>query len=241
MISIRDLSKHYNSSLALDNVSIDINESEVFALLGPNGSGKTTFLKCMLGLVIPDSGEKLIFESAGYPENLISHVGYMPQNPQFPVDMSVSETLDFLETLSAGSRYRRELEMEFGVNRYLNKKMKDLSQGMRQKVNIVQCFSPDCNIFILDEPTAGLDPGASHTLKELILDRKNNGGTVIFTTHIMSEVKRLAERMCILVNGSIIAQNTPDGFIENAGVSSLEEAVRIYWDSVSITSRGESL
>ena len=240
--------KWYGSFRALDRIDLEIPAGGIHALLGPNGSGKTTLLKCLLGLVFPgNSSESLLSYSideisgiardgdpgGGIPgeKNLSTDsIGYMPQNPAFPGNLTVREALDFLERIEGKFEFRRNLEQEFSVIDFQKKKIKNLSQGMIQKMNMVQCFGRSRKLYILDEPTAGLDPSASYRLKKIIEERKTKGETILFTTHILSEVRRLADHIAILIGGRLIARGTVDQFLEEAGTGDLEEAVRVLWD-----------
>lgn len=233
MITIRNLSKKYREQTVLDGVSLEIPAGRIFALLGPNGSGKTTLLKSILGLVHPETGGEIIFEGvpvAGAVEYK-RRIGYMPQAPKFPPHLKVSELVGLLEELrqTAGPR-KEELLGGMQMGSFWEKPFGELSGGMAQKVNILQCFMFDLPLLILDEPTAGLDPHAAFYLKQLIREKRSAGASVIFTSHIMSEVDELADQMAFLVNGKIVTLTSPETLKGREGIASLEEALHRLWD-----------
>ncbi len=231
MIRIKNLSKTYGKRPALREVSLEIRQGSLFALLGPNGSGKSTLLKSLLGLVVPDPGSEIHVGSLSALEDSSYRdlMAYMPQIPAFPANVKVGEILDLLESLTGEAPFREELVRELGVDRFLDRTFGHLSQGMKQKVNIVQCFSLRRDLIVIDEPTAGLDPGVAFFLKGLIRKRKREGATVLFTSHIMAEVEELADSMALLQEGRRILATSPGALKEERGASTLEEAIRHYW------------
>lgn len=220
MTEIRNLCKSYGKHQAVKSISLSLPDSRVTALVGPNGSGKTTLLKCLLGLVFPDSGE---IETD-------SRAGYMPQVPLFPKNLKVREILRTLSVMEKKdpvfqSRLLEELDMRKFEDRYFG----ELSGGMKQKVNIVQCFGTDRKIYVIDEPTASLDPHMSLYLKNLIKERKRGGASVLFTSHIMSEVEEVADSVALLVDGKLIFHETPDEILKKSGAKDMESALHIFW------------
>lgn len=153
----------------------------------------------------------------------------MPQVPAFPANLRVREILTYLERLTGKPVEKERLMEEMGVGAFYDRSFGQLSQGMKQKVNILQCFSFRRDIFIIDEPTAGLDPHMAYYLKELVKRKKGEGSTVLFTSHVMSEVEELADRMAVLVDGSLLVSDDPGAFMESQRAETLEEAVRHFW------------
>ena len=229
MIEIRALTRSFRGGKkALDAVDLDIPAGEIFALLGPNGAGKTTLIRCLIGSVIPDSGQIRI--GADDPQSgERAKIACMPQTPSYPAWLTPRDLMDFLEKIDGPAPRRQQLEQELGVVSFQDKPFGTLSHGMKQKVNIVQCFGFTRKLSIIDEPTAGLDPGTAWKLKELVRERQKEGGTVLFTSHVMSEVEELASSMGMLVEGKLLFTGVPSEFIKEKGATRLEEAVRIYW------------
>ncbi len=217
---------------ALCAVDLEIKGPVNFALLGPNGSGKSTMIKCLLGLVIPDSGT-IAVDGVEYPSGMpgaLARTGYMPQSPDFPENLRVEELIDLFNSLSADPPvHRDELLKDLGINGFLKKRFHDLSRGMKQKINLLQCFMSERELYILDEPTASLDPLNAYYLKNRISDCRKRGAAVLFTSHIMKEVEELSEELCLMLEGKIITRGKPDAIIKKSGSANLEEALVREW------------
>ena len=211
MIEIKELSKSYGKLDVLKGVSLKIPTGSVTAILGPNGSGKTTLIKSMLGLVKPDAGSiyfdgEKINGSVEYKRK----IGYMPQIARFPENLTVAEILRMVKDLrSEETDYDETLYHEFHLSRELAKPIRALSGGTRQKLSAVVAFLFRPKILFLDEPTAGLDPLSSSRLKDKILREKANGRTFVLTSHVMSEIEELADRLVFLQDGNIFYNGTP--------------------------------
>ncbi|MBW7857654.1 MAG: ABC transporter ATP-binding protein [Leptonema sp. (in: Bacteria)] len=229
-LSLKNIQKTYRGRTrpALNKVSLDMNRGQVVALLGPNGAGKTTLIKILMGLVKPDEGSTLFID--GQPANFDIPAklptGYMPQNPAFPDNLRVSEILDYLLGFSDEEPVHLEsLLNTMGLHSFYDRRFRELSGGMKQKLSVVQAFAYDRPIIVLDEPTAGLDPFHSTALKKLVQQRKSNGVLVLLTTHILSEIEELADIMVLLVDGQVQIQKSPAEFISLQKAKNLEEAL----------------
>lgn len=231
MIQIQNLSKTYKKNNVIRNLNLEIQEGIITALVGPNGSGKTTLLKCILGLTFPDKGSKLLIGNVEYlKKDSISEIGYMPQVPLFPFNLRVREIIQILETLEKQNPiFKEKLKLELGIDKFENRYFGELSGGMRQKVNILQCFSTPKKIYIIDEPTASLDPNISFYLKNLLKERKANGSSILFSSHIMSEVDEIADRVIVMVEGRLILNETPSEILAKSKAPNMESALRFYW------------
>ena len=228
MISVSNISKSFGKLTVLDDISFDIRQGGVFAVLGPNGSGKTTFLKILLGMVIPDKGKIL------YKDGDISHshqyrklIGYLPQIAQFPDNLSVREIINMIGDVRGEPYNADPLVNLFGLDVFLDKKLSNLSGGTRQKVNIVLTFMFETPIIVLDEPTAGLDPVSLIKLKQLINEAKSKGKIILITSHIMSLVEELAEEVIFLLEGNIYFKGTLDELKSKTSGKDLEHAIAI--------------
>ena len=205
MIKIENLGKSFAKLNVLKQVDLRFDAGEVVCLIGPNGSGKTTLVKCLLGLVIPDSGlvyvkDKSVSGSYLYRKDF----GYMPQISRFPEQMKVKQVFQMMKDLrSKDGSVDEDLVQAFSLSVIMEKRMGYLSGGTRQKVSaaLAYLFSPD--ILILDEPTSGLDPIASEILKSKILREKEKGKLTLITSHNMSEVEELADKVIFIVDGKI--------------------------------------
>ena len=232
MLEVRGLSKSYRRKRVLTDISLSVPEGHTFALLGPNGSGKTTLLKCLMGSVLPDGGELIELcgerdvNSVAYREKIV----YLPQAPRFLPHLSAGEIIALLVRLRGCPASRLErLAEELHVNEFWDKPFGELSGGMKQKINILQCFMFDFRVAFLDEPTASLDPQIAHYLKSLIRELRDEGRAIVFTSHIMSEVEEIADSMALLVDGHIYLRAEPGNFVREKGTRNLEEALLAYW------------
>ena len=228
MIEIKGLSKHFGNVKVLDGVDLDIDEKGVVAVLGPNGSGKTTLIKSILGMVVPSEGDILFQGNSvkgkwAYRES----IDYLPQIARFPDNLTVRELFNMICDIRGRENIMEDDKLInlFDLRPHLNKKLGNLSGGTRQKVNIILAFSYNNSLMVLDEPTAGLDPVSLVHLKDIILERKERGDTIIITTHIMSLVEELADRIVFLLEGKIYYRGTVNDIMEKAGKDGLERAI----------------
>ncbi len=227
MVVVDSLSKRFGKLEVLKGVSATFEPGKVTAVIGPNASGKTTLMKAVLGLVVPDSGAVTI---DGQPtrDNPASRnaVGYMPQEPRFPDNLRVSELFDFVQDLR-GERPAGldELVDYFELRPHLNKPLRVLSGGTKQKTSAVLTFLFHPKVLILDEPSAGLDPVASSRLKDRILRERDRGATVILTSHVMSELEELTDEVLFLLEGTVRYTGTLDAIRAGTGERRLERAI----------------
>lgn len=227
MIRIDGLSKKFGARTVLDHITLRIPAGQATGIVGPNGSGKTTMIKTILGLVRPDEGTVTVNGST-----LNGHwdyrrdIGYMPQTGRYPENMTVRELINFIKKVRQEETAGEEqLIRHFGLEKEQDKRLRVLSGGMRQKTGAVLAMMFDPKILILDEPTAGLDPSSSVRLKKLIHEEKKRGKTVLLTTHIMSEIEELADYLVLLVEGTIRYHGPMNELLDVFREERLEEAV----------------
>ncbi|MFN7948058.1 MAG: ABC transporter ATP-binding protein [Blastocatellia bacterium] len=210
MIEVRHLSKRFGEFTAVNDVSFEIRQGETFALLGPNGSGKTTTLKCLVGLTVPSSGEIFIngldaWKQARAARHLMS---YLPQHVSFHDNLTAREVMQFYCQLRKLPATRIEQVLgtsQFGFNGFTDKPVSEYSGGMVQRLGIAVACLPDAPIMLLDEPTASLDPARAIEFREHLQSLKAAGKTIIFTSHVLADVEQLADRVAILVGGRLVA------------------------------------
>jgi len=226
MIEFKNLHKRFGKLTVLDGLDLAISKGGIFAILGPNGSGKTTLIKCLLGMVIPNKGE-IIFnnESVLRKWDYRNNLNYLPQIANFPPNLTVIELINMVKNLRPKKSNEEELIKLFGLGSFLNKKLGNLSGGTKQKVNIVLTFMFDSELIILDEPTTGLDPIALIHLKELIQKERENGKTILITTHIMSVVEELADEIVFLLDGKIYFKGSIEALKKQTNNTNLEHAI----------------
>lgn len=227
MISIQNLNKYYGRQHVLQDVSLELNDGECVAFIGPNGCGKTTLMKCILGLVTPKTGQILV-NGQGVADNPLSRskIGFMPQKSCFPENMTVGQTID---TLLAVRKYSAELDKElyhkFDIPAIANKYTGALSGGMAQKVNAAIAFLFNPDILVLDEPAASLDPFASEILKEKIRKEKQQGKLIFITSHILSELEDLATHIVFMEDGKIMLYKSVEELQKETGENSITKSI----------------
>jgi len=227
LVEVRSLGRRYGTRQVLRDVSIDIVSGSVSAIIGPNGAGKTTLNKCILGLVRPDAGT-ICFDGMD-TSNSISHrarIGYMPQAARFPEAFTGRDVLSLLSELRA-SQTRRDTQLieQFELESFLDQPVRALSGGQRQRINAAAAFMFRPDLLVLDEPTAGLDPVASGILKDRISQVRDDGCAVIVTSHVLSEVEQLADRIVFLLEGEVRWTGEIEEILRETGCSTLERAI----------------
>lgn len=226
MIKIEGLHKKYGKNKILTGVDLAIPEKGIFAILGPNGSGKTTMIKSILGMVVPERGKILISGKEIHRNGLYrKDIDYLPQIANFPGNLGVKELIKMIKDLRGTKANEEELIQLFGLTPFLDKKLSNLSGGTKQKVNIVLAFMFDSPIVILDEPTTGLDPVSLLNLKELITREKEKGKTILVTSHIMSFVEEISDEIVFLLDGKIYFKGTIKALREKTNEVDLEHAI----------------
>ena len=210
LVEVESLSKHYYAQAVLQQISFSIDRGEVFGYIGPNGAGKTTTLKILAGLITKYEGRVTIggHDVARERERAHEWIGFLPQQPGFQSWRTVESALDSLGALSGVAidvRARRisELLERVGLAAARKKKVKELSGGMVQKLGLVQALLHEPKLLVLDEPLEGLDPPSRSLLKDIIRERQRAGTTVLFSSHILSDVEDVADRIGILNNGAL--------------------------------------
>ncbi len=215
-ISIQELTKVYRSPWggkglkALDSLSLDIRRGETIAIIGPNGSGKTTTLKILLGLIFPTSGGASILGTSISTSMAREKVGYLPEEPYFYDCFNAEELLDYYGRLFGLSRSVRLKRMEelltlVGLAERRRTPLREYSKGMRQRAGLAQALVNDPEILILDEPTSGLDPEGAYQMRRLIRELRERGKTILLCSHFLAQVEDLCDRVAILDQGRLKA------------------------------------
>jgi len=204
------LTKRYGDTVALDGLDLTVNEGEVYGYLGPNGSGKTTTIRLLLGLHRPSDGRAELFGIDAWSEPVSAHrrIAYVAGEPFLWPSMTGAETLEFLARLHGGTdvAYRDTLVERFQLD--LQKKIRALSKGNRQKVQLIAALATRAELLLLDEPTSGLDPLMELAFRECVEEAKERGQTVFLSSHILSEVEALCDRVGILRDGRLVDEGT---------------------------------
>jgi len=227
MISVENLTKSFGKFRALDNVSVSFDRGNTISLIGPNGSGKTTLIKSILGLVIPEKGMIRInnTEIRSNPAYR-SQIGYMPQIGRYPENMSIAQVVSMLKEIRKDcTSYDEELIDGFGISAIQNKTMRSLSGGTRQKVSACLAFLFRPDIFILDEPTAGLDPISSELLKSKIIKERANGKLILITSHVLSDLDDITSHIVYLQDGKLMFYKEVEELKESTGEEKLNKVI----------------
>ncbi|MBK8610728.1 MAG: ABC transporter ATP-binding protein [Chitinophagaceae bacterium] len=228
MIIASNVSKNFGRLKALDNVSVTCNKGECIALIGPNGCGKTTLIKSILGMVVTDSGF-ITFNGQNIKRNwkYRENIGYMPQIGRYPESMTIGQVLDMMKDIrgSKDALPDEDLINSFGLKHMMAKRVRTLSGGTRQKVSAALAFLVNPDLLILDEPTAGLDPVSSEMLKEKIIAEKNKGKLVLITSHILSELDDLVSQVIFMQDGKLCFHKSILALKADTGEEKLSKAI----------------
>jgi Cu-processing system ATP-binding protein len=227
MISATNISKQFGKLKALDNITVTYPAGECIALIGPNGSGKTTFIKSILGMVVPDSG-KILFKGKDIAHDCLyrSDIGYMPQIGRYPENMTIGQVLEMMNDIRNHSGgLDNDLFNDYNFKTLLNKRMRTLSGGTRQKVSAALAFMFNPEVLILDEPTAGLDPVASEILKQKIVNEKKKGKLILITSHVLSELDDIVTQVMYMQDGKMIFYKPFDLLQFETGENKLSKAI----------------
>jgi len=230
IVEQRNLSKVYrdfwgrSKKTALKPLDLDIRRGEIFGLLGPNGAGKTTTLKLLLGLIFPTSGEALVFGKPATDVSKNERIGYLPEESYLYKFLDAEETLDFYGRLfdmpPEERRRRSEALIEMvGLTRDRKRQLREYSKGMTRRIGVAQALINDPELVILDEPTSGLDPIGTREMKDLIIDLKSRGKTVIMCSHLLADVEDVCDRIAVLHLGELKELGRVEDLLRVTGVT----------------------
>jgi ABC-2 type transport system ATP-binding protein len=206
VIEIKNLTKTYGKSRGIIDVSFEVKEGEIFGFIGPNGAGKSTTIRTLLSLIYPTSGSATIFgkDSVKSAPEIKKEIGYLPSEVFYYDNMRVIDLLNYSASFYKKDCRKRIKELAEMMNLDLKKKIDDLSFGNKKKVGIVQGLLHEPKLIILDEPTSGLDPLMQQKFFDLLKEENKKGATILFSSHILSEVQKLCDRVAIIKEGKII-------------------------------------
>lgn len=235
VIEIRNLSKIYRDFWgrkkvqALNSLTLDVKKGEVFGLLGPNGSGKTTTLKLLLGLLFPSGGEVRVLGKPAHDVDKNERIGYLPEESYLYRFLNADETLDFYGRLfkmsTAERKKRRDALIEkVGLQHARRRQLKEYSKGMTRRIGLAQALINDPDLVLLDEPTSGLDPLGTRDMKDMILELKKEGKTVVMSSHLLADVQDVCDRIAILYGGELKVLGRVQDLLQSTAETQLRTA-----------------
>ncbi|MBS0261920.1 MAG: ABC transporter ATP-binding protein [Planctomycetes bacterium] len=233
VIQTRNLTKIYRDFWgrkkvkALNSLSMEVKKGEVFGLLGPNGSGKTTTLKLLLGLLFPTEGEVTILGKPATDVTKNEHIGYLPEESYLYRFLNAEETLDFygkLFDIPANVRRDRAKKLieRVGLTKARRRQLKEYSKGMTRRIGLAQALINEPDLILLDEPTSGLDPIGSRDMKDLIVELKKEGKTVVMCSHLLADVQDVCDRIAILEGGELKVFGKVQELLKDTGVTQIK-------------------
>jgi len=217
IVDIRNLTKSYGKNRGIRNLTFSIEEGEIFGFIGPNGAGKSTTIRTLLNFIYPTSGSATIFgkDIIRYSKEIRQNAGYLPSEVHYYDDMRVIDLLKYSSSFYKQYKPERMRELAERLQLDLNRKIEDLSFGNRKKVGIVQALLHEPKLLILDEPTSGLDPLMQNTFFEMLREERDKGTTIFFSSHILSEVQKMCDRVAIIKEGELVQVETIENLTKN--------------------------
>ncbi|QQK75424.1 ABC transporter ATP-binding protein [Salicibibacter cibarius] len=210
VLAVNNLTKRFGKFTALDGVNIEVNEGEIYGFIGPNGAGKSTTIRVLLGILKATQGNAKIFGQDAWSDavEIHKHIAYVPGDVNLWPNLTGGEVIDLFVKLRGNNNKSRREELIQKYNLDPTKKCRTYSKGNRQKVALVAAFASDADLYILDEPTSGLDPLMEQIFQECVLDVKSKGKSVLLSSHVLSEVEKLCDRVGIIRQGKMIESGT---------------------------------
>lgn len=212
VLNISNLTKRFGKFTALDGINLEVKEGEVYGFIGPNGAGKTTAIRVALGILKATEGEATIFGKDAWKDavEIHKHIAYVPGDVNLWPNLTGGEVIDlFVKLRGTDNKSRREeLIKKFDLDP--SKKCRTYSKGNRQKVALISAFASDADLYILDEPTSGLDPLMEKVFQECVMNIKREGKSILLSSHILSEVEKLCDKVSIIREGKVIESGTLD-------------------------------
>lgn len=231
LLSVEKVSKSFKNSKVLDSINVNVSDSEIVGILGPSGAGKTTLIKCIMGMEKVDSGDITLLDSKIPNREVLNKVGYMAQSDALYTELTAKDNLYFFGEIFKIPKKDLKEKIDFLVNLvdlkpFLSRKVNKFSGGMKRRLSLIIALIQDPQLIILDEPTVGIDPELRLNIWKEINNLKSKGKSIIVTTHDMTEAIK-CDRLLLLKDGNITASGTPEGLMKKFNVDSIEEVFLI--------------
>ncbi len=230
MIEVENLVRRFGPTVAVNGISFHVEDGEIYGLLGPNGSGKSTTMKILAGIIPPSSGKVVVggIDVSQNPLRVKEITGYVPETPALYESLTPVEFFNFVGSVRRipGERLQERVDAlvrAFGIEEYLGEMIGSLSFGTRQKVSLISAMLHDPAVLILDESMNGLDPKSARILRELLMDFREEGKGIVFSTHVLALAEMICDRIGVIYNGRLIAEGTVEQLKELAHEESLED------------------
>lgn len=217
IVDVQHLTKSYKKNRGIIDLTFSIEEGEIFGFIGPNGAGKSTTIRTLLNFIFPTSGSAKIFgkDIINDSKEIRQHIGYLPSEVHYYDDMKVIDLLKYSHRFHQKVNTDRMEQLASRLDLDLTRKIEDLSFGNRKKVGIVQALLHEPKLIILDEPTSGLDPLMQKTFFDILAEERNKGATIFFSSHILSEVQKMCDRVAIIKEGKLVKVETIENLTKN--------------------------
>ncbi len=216
LVSCKNVTKQYGNKTALNNISLEIEPGKIIGLLGPNGSGKTTLIKILSGLLTINNGEVIISGNPVGPKTK-KVVSYLPERTYINPHLSVKDMIDFFADFYSDFDAQRAYDMLTRLNINYNDKIKSMSKGTREKVQLILVMSRKAELYLLDEPIGGVDPAARDYILNTIITNYDEKASVIISTHLISDIENILDDVIFIKNGEIVLHSSPDEIREQNG------------------------
>ena len=245
-IVLNELTKHYGKHRGINNLSFSVNQGEFFGFIGPNGAGKSTTIRTLMGLIRPTGGSASIFDLDCHSKASViaRDVGYLPSENSYYENMKVRELLQYTADLYGMDCETKMYELSERLNLDLTRKIEDLSLGNKKKVGIVSAIMTSPKLIIMDEPTSGLDPLIQQAFYDILKEENSRGATVFFSSHVLSEVQKLCDRVAILKEGQLIGiqsiKELRESGYKKVSLSAKEAIPREFFDLAGIANYAET-
>lgn len=231
LLSVANVRKSFKNSKVLDSINVNVSDSEIVGILGPSGAGKTTLIKCIMGMEKVDSGDITLLDSKIPNREVLNKVGYMAQSDALYTELTAKDNLYFFGEIFKIPKKELKEKIDFLVDLvdlkpFLNRKVNKFSGGMKRRLSLIIALIQDPELIILDEPTVGIDPELRLNIWKEIFNLKSKGKSIIVTTHDMTEAIK-CDRLLLLKDGNITASGTPDELMKEFNVDSIEEVFLI--------------